>query len=176
MGSAWGWGWLGAGLSNDTVVFGREGGSWDAVLGRLTILASEPGEVRVCLTRVDDYWEFAAGVLEQRLVLKAGRAYYLGTLVLDYGEGRSIDVLYPEGDHLVVGALPRSPSNFTPRKRYLLCGIRVVDDEESARRFLRAELETSSIPFENRTRDWVRVSQGTFWGKKKARPVQVIEP
>jgi hypothetical protein len=125
---------------------------------------------------VGDYWDFAGGRLEQELSPREGAAYYLGTVVITYEEGKSFDVTYHDYDGNVARTLPRSPADVPPRTRYLLSTMKIVNDEKQAQLLLEERFRMSREQLENRTAFWDRMDDGGFLQGRKARPVQVTEP
>ena len=143
---------------------------------QLALFSVSAAEIEIALVGIGEYWDFAGGKLEHSVEVKPGTCYYLGTVSIHYGKGESVDVYYPEEHETRVGTRPPMPSHATPRRRYLVSQMTVVNDERRARRVLAERFDLTNVRVVNRTGFWERTRGGGFLDSKRARPVTVVEP
>lgn len=161
-----------ADLATEEFVFSDD----DAVglrLGELHAFAVPAGEVRVAVTRIGDFWEFAGGKIEQAFEAAAGGTYYLGTLQLEYADDAdATSAVYVDDRPPAAGTQPLGVET-TPRpSRSLVCAAKAIDAEPAARAFVAGSFSGRNDKLVNRAGDWQRARWGALHLEKDTRPIR----
>ncbi|HAK95255.1 MAG TPA: hypothetical protein DCM87_09685 [Planctomycetes bacterium] len=150
------------------------GGSAGLEAGALHAFAVPEGGVRVAVTRIGDFWEFAGGRIEHVLAAEARRAYYLGTLELEFAEDAdATSMVFYDDAPPSAGAQPLGVDTRPPPSRTLACGVKVVDEEPGARAVVRERFAAFEPALANRAADWRRVLASGLRIDKTTTPVAV---
>ncbi|HNR99473.1 MAG TPA: hypothetical protein PKX48_06170 [Planctomycetota bacterium] len=166
-------GMLSAALRERNFVVGS-GGAAGLETGALLAFTAPAGAVRVAVARIGDFWEFAGGGIEHVLQAEASRAYYLGTLELEFSEeAGAAGMVFYDDEPPRAGAPPLQVDTRPPPSRALACGAKIIDEEPAARAVVRERFAALEPAFANRTGGWRRVPAGGLWGAKTATPVPV---
>ncbi len=161
-----------ADLATEEFVFSDD----DAVglrLGELHAFTVPAGDVRVVVTRIGDFWEFAGGKIEQTFEAVAGGVYYLGILQLEFADDAdTTSAVYVDDRAPAAGTQPLGVDT-TPRpSRSLVCAAKAIDAEPAARALVAASFSGREDRFANRAGNWQRARWGALHLEKDTRPVR----
>ncbi len=162
-----------SGLGERDFIFSA-GGSAGLDAGTLHAFAVPAGDVCVAVARIGDFWEFAGGKVEHVVAAEAQRAYYLGTLELEFAEDAdATGMVFYDDAPPAAGTQPLGVDTRPPPSRTLVCAAKVVDEEPAARAVLRERFAAFEPALANRAGDWRRVLWSGLRIDKTTTPVGV---